>query len=277
MNKSGYGVHNSVGGVSVKKKQLTDNNYGKGSKGFYAALGISAVMIGAACLFAHDQGDSLNNVRQKAPDNAIVRDKAAGRPVADIPKAKATAPVTTAVRTERSVITSSQPVTIPAADISAAAPFEVDRNFLEHSQQAGADKLDAAKQPLSDMSSIINEFSSGELVKNATTGSWQTHNGTDISAEVGADVYAVSSGEISAVKNDPLWGVTVVIDHKNGFKTRYCGLGAELSVQQGDNVSSGDVIGAVGETADIESALAPHLHIEITHNGEYIDPMTVLG
>lgn len=261
----------------MKKNQLTDNNYGKGSKGFYAALGISAVMIGAACLFAHNQGEDLNSIRQNAPKNAIVHDAAAGRPVTGIPKATTRPVITTAVRTERTHVTAPQPVTIPAAEITVDGPVEVDKNFLEHSQPAAADKLEAAKQPLADMSSVINEFSGGELVKNATTGSWQTHNGADISAEVGADVYAVSSGKISVVKNDPLWGVTVVIDHKNGFTTKYCGLGADLSVQQGDTVSSGDVIGAVGETADIESSLPPHLHIEITHNGGYIDPMTVLG
>ena len=122
---------------------------------------------------------------------------------------------------------------------------------------------------------IINPFSGGELVKNATTGTWQTHNGTDIAAEVGADVMAAESGEITSVSNDPLWGVTVVLDHKNGYITKYCGLGADLAVQQGDSVNRGDVIGAVGETADIESTEAPHLHIEITHNGELIDPMTV--
>ena len=39
---------------------------------------------------------------------------------------------------------------------------------------------------------------------------------------------------------------------------------------------SGDLIGTVGDTADIESALAPHLHIEMLHNGSYIDPMAEL-
>ena len=39
---------------------------------------------------------------------------------------------------------------------------------------------------------------------------------------------------------------------------------------------SGDMIGVVGQTADIESALAPHLHIEITHNGSFVDPLSSL-
>ena len=113
-------------------------------------------------------------------------------------------------------------------------------------------------------------------MKNETTGSWQTHNGTDIAAEMGTEVYAVSGGEIVSVTNDPLWGVTVVLDHHNGFTTKYCSLGADLPVQQGDKVDSGDVIGNIGGTADIESSAPSHLHIEMTHNGKFIDPLTAI-
>ena len=102
-------------------------------------------------------------------------------------------------------------------------------------------------------------------------------NGTDIAAETGTEVYAVSPGEVTAVNDDPLWGTTVVIDHHNGYITKYCGLGKDLSVQKGDVLASGNVIGVTGDTADIESSLSPHLHIEIMHNGSYIDPMVVFG
>ncbi|MCD8188547.1 MAG: M23 family metallopeptidase [Ruminococcus sp.] len=126
------------------------------------------------------------------------------------------------------------------------------------------------------MSSVINPFSGTELVKNETTGSWQTHNGADIAAEIGTEVYAISPGEFTAVNDDPLWGTTVVIDHHNGYISKYCSLARDLSVQAGDTVLSGDVIGTIGDTADIESALEPHLHIEITHNGSYEDPISLL-
>lgn len=263
-----------VGGVSVKKNELTDKHYGKGSKGFYAALSISAVMVGAACLFAHKQGDALPDIKPSAEKTPIVREAAVDKRITGLPKTTSPAMTITSA-----AVTAPMPSeTIPAAEISVDAPFEVDSAFLDREQtlSAAAEGLTGAALPLSDVSNVINPFSGGELVKNETTGTWQTHNGTDIAAEVGADVFAAESGEIAAVSNDPLWGVTVVIDHKNGFATRYCGLGADLAVQKGDQVKSGDIIGAVGETADIESALVPHLHIEISHNGSYIDPMTVL-
>ncbi|HPY85811.1 MAG TPA: M23 family peptidase, partial [Ruminococcus flavefaciens] len=42
----------------MKKNLFSDKH--KGSKGFYAALGISAIMIGASCYYAYDQGEKLS-------------------------------------------------------------------------------------------------------------------------------------------------------------------------------------------------------------------------
>lgn len=261
----------------MKKNELTDKNYAKGSKGFYAALGISAVMIGAACLFAHDQGDRIADKAPKSDKSPVIVNEApAAKRVTDVPKAAA-APVVTAAATAAPVTVDAPQITIPAAKITADAPFEADSSFTDPASPAAAEAgMKNAAAPLKDMSSILGSFSGSELVKNETTGTWQTHNGTDIAAEVGADVYSVAGGEIASVANDPLWGVSVIIDHKNGYTTKYCGLGSDLAVQQGDSIERGSVIGAVGSSADVESSLPAHLHIEITHNGSYIDPMTVL-
>ena len=117
------------------------------------------------------------------------------------------------------------------------------------------------------------EYSGGELVRSKTTGAWQTHNGADIKADLGDSVTACDSGTISAVENDPLWGVTVTIDHGNGIVTKYCGLNSDTSVQTGQEVSRGEEIGTVGNTADIESSEECHLHLEVMKNGAYVDPM----
>lgn len=261
----------------MKKNQLTDKHYGKGSKGFYAALGISAVMIGAACLFAHKQGDKIADKISAADKPKIVREAAVDKPVTNIPK------TTTAATTVATmpVFTDAPRETIPASEITVDSIAEPDELLAEPVQgeadEAAAQGITDPRAPLMDMSNVLSPFSGGELVKNETTGSWQTHNGVDITAEVGTEVFAVFSGEVSAVKNDPLWGVTLVIDHKNGYTTKYCGLAPDLAVQEGDKLTGGDLIGAVGNSADIESALAPHLHIEMTHNGDFIDPMSVLN
>lgn len=259
-------------------KKFSDNS--KGSKGFYAALGISAVMIGSACFFAYDQSEKMtDNLTAKQIQTEKEQEAAVDKRVNDLPKGtspayRLTTPITTTAT--RSVATAPPVETLPAESIIVEPAQPVAEEIPEEAEVVGASKLANVKPPIENFGDVIGSFSGGELIKNPTTGSWQTHNGTDLSAEVGTEVYAVSNGEITEVTKDSIWGVTVVLDHHNGYVTRYCGLSDGLSVQQGDMLVSGDLIGTVGDTADIESALAPHLHIEMLHNGSYIDPMAEL-
>lgn len=258
----------------VKKNLFSDKR--KGSKGFYAALGISAVMIGSACYYAYDQGEKIS--REFMAEQSAQEDAAVGRRVTGVPKA--TAP--TVRRTAPPVITAPPIVTAPPvrtlspAPVIPAAPADTQSTAAVRTDNSSITRMENVKPPLDDVSNIITIFSGKELVKNETTGSWQTHNGTDFAADIGADVYAVSNGYVASVQNDPLWGVTVVIDHNNGFVTKYCGLSDQLSVQIGDMVVSGAQIGTVGNTADIESALPPHLHMEVLRGGIYVDPVDAI-
>ncbi len=258
----------------------SDGKAGKGSRGFYAALGISAVMIGSACFFAYNEGEKMSKDKLSNDSKITTSEAAVDHKYSDIPK-------TTHVTTAPPVTIPPQTVpavTLPAADIVQDIPAvkpeppteeKTTEAVTEESSKTGSAMLENVHQPLAEIN-VQDPYSAGELVKNETTGAWQTHNGTDYAAAVGTDVFAVSPGEVTEVTNDQLWGVTVTINHHNGFITKYCGLGSDLSVQAGDTVVSGDVIGAVGETADIESSSEPHLHLEITHNGMFVDPVSVL-
>lgn len=260
-------------------KKFSDNP--KGSKGFYAALGISAVMIGSACYFAYDQGEKLTNdltakqIKAESELEAAVDKRINDLPKGTSPAYRLTTPNVTSA--PKPAATAPPVETLPAEAIIIDPAEPVAEEIPEEAEAVGAAKLSNIKPPLAELGDVVGSFSGGELVKNPTTGSWQTHNGTDLAAEAGAEVYAVSNGEVIEVSNDSIWGVTVVLDHHNGYTTRYCGLSDGLSVQQGDMLVSGDLIGTVGDTADIESALPTHLHIEMLHNGSYIDPMAELN
>lgn len=259
-------------------KNSKDDNMKKSSKGFYAALGISAVMIGSACFFSYNQGNKLADNKPSAV-KPYASEAAVDHKQTDIPRTTTTYRTTRTTTARPVVTTAAAPAaTLPAAEIIKDDPPKETPVNAEKPTEApvNASKLENPKPPLKEISDVLNPFSGGELVKNETTGSWQTHNGADIKAEVGAEVYAISSGEVVEVKNDNLWGVTVVVNHHNGFISKYCGLGSDLSVQPGDVLASGDIIGVVGTSADIESSLDPHLHIEVTHNGSYIDPINAV-
>ena len=78
---------------------------------------------------------------------------------------------------------------------------------------------------------IINPYSNGELVKSETLGVWKTHDGIDIAAELGTEVKSATGGKVISVRDDPLWGICVIIDHYDGYEGHYYGLDKALSVK----------------------------------------------
>ena len=90
-----------------------------------------------------------------------------------------------------------------------------------------------------------------------------------------ASVASVVCTVLSVTADDYL-GTTVVIAHPDGYETTYASLQEEVSVSEGDSVSAGQVIGAVGNTAFTESALGAHLHFSVAKDGAAVDPGTYL-
>lgn len=238
-------------------------------KGFYVALSLSVAMVGAACYFAYTQtSNDLTGELQSALSSSE-SDREAAEIQTDIPKH--TQPPHTQIPTES---VSEAADDDESEENIESVPEENNENNDQHEQTA---KPEEKKFSMPIEGEILNEFSNRELVKSKTTGAWQTHNGIDISAALGDVVLSSSSGTVSAIDNDPLWGIMVTIDHGNGIITRYCNLNEGITVQVGQKVGVGEEIGAVGETADIETSEKSHLHFEAAKNGSFIDPLEIIG
>jgi len=123
---------------------------------------------------------------------------------------------------------------------------------------------------------VLVPYSGDELVKSKTMGDWRTHNGVDIGAPEGTKVHAIASGTVSDVFEDEMMGHTVVIEHKDGCKSTYSNLMKGIVVKKGQTVKAGEVIGGIGSSAIAESLEPAHLHLELTENGENIDPLSVI-
>ena len=100
--------------------------------------------------------------------------------------------------------------------------------------------------------------------------------GVDIKAEKATVVKAAAEGKVKSIKNDPRYGITVVVEHVNGFKTIYSNLLTAEFVNEEETVKKGQTLGTVGNTATFEIADAPHLHFEIQKNDVSLDPTLYL-
>ena len=107
---------------------------------------------------------------------------------------------------------------------------------------------------------------------------YRMHAGIDIGTVAGASVSVMADGVISQVWDDVYMGKCVAVAHSGDAYTIYKNLAAELpeGVVIGAAVKAGDVIGTVGETAMVEVADEPHLHLEMTVNGLAVDPTDYL-
>ena len=96
------------------------------------------------------------------------------------------------------------------------------------------------------------------------------HKGIDFAAAQGSPIYAASSGTVITAGWENSYGNTIVIDHGNGLTSRYAHImPGGLYVNVGDTVSAGQNIAGVGNTGDSHGA---HLHFEMKHNGQHINP-----
>lgn len=123
---------------------------------------------------------------------------------------------------------------------------------------------------------IVREYAKDNLIYSETLKEWTTHLGIDIKADKTTVVKSAETGTVKSIKNDPRYGLTIVIEHSNGFQTIYSNLLTSEFVVEGEKVDKGQSIGTVGNTAVFEIADEPHLHFEILKDSIQVDPNTYI-
>ena len=218
----------------------------RGSAGFYITLAVCLLVVGV-------RGWMLLSARGEEP--AVVEED-------PVPEVSAPAPQVMGEEPEPAVVETIQPQ--PVAETPPMPEVEVDDTPVV----VQAPRL--VVSPLNGQ--VLTAFSVDKLVYDVTMDDWRVHDGVDISAKPGTTVLAACSGTVLAVEDDPMMGTTVTIGHDGGYQTTYASLQSQPTVEAGDTVSAGQIIGAVGTTAKVESGQSPHLHFSVTKDGDAVDP-----
>jgi len=99
------------------------------------------------------------------------------------------------------------------------------------------------------------------------------HNGIDIAAKEGTNIFAPSSGVVKLIeKNMFFTGKTVIMDHGMGLISIFAHL-SKIEVTENQILEKGDKIGQIGMTG---RATGPHLHWGMYLENESVDPMSVV-
>ena len=242
-----------------------DNKFTKflNGKGFYAVLALCLAGAGTAAYIAMET--AAERAEQKAapsPSDISIASEWTFPPSEE-----------TAGKQEGVKISSSQPSSSSSKQPSSQKQQQEDSAVSKQSEQQVSLLKPSWSLPIE--GEVFTPYSNGELVKNETLGDWRTHNGIDIAADEGMVVKAACKGKVTKITDDPLWGFVVEVSHPGDITARYCGLGKNLSVKEGDSLKAGQVMGVVG-VIPAESLMPSHLHFECLKQDGFVDPLSVI-
>ncbi len=107
--------------------------------------------------------------------------------------------------------------------------------------------------------------------------SYRTSNGVGIARTDNAtfDVISTLSGKVVEIKNSPLYGNYVVVEHENNVKVYYYGL-TNVLVTVGSSVNQGDKLGSSGYT-EIDKEAGNHVFVQIVKDNNYLNFENLVG
>jgi len=98
------------------------------------------------------------------------------------------------------------------------------------------------------------------------------HTGLDFQGPIGMPIYAAGNGKVISAGWDNAYGLTVKIEHYNGFHSKYAHA-SKVLVSEGQDIKIGEKIALIGNTG---RSTGPHLHFEIIKSGTPVNPKDYL-
>lgn len=120
---------------------------------------------------------------------------------------------------------------------------------------------------------VVGTFLPGQYVNETHP---QGHDGVDLKAPRGTQVYPIGPGVVIDNKETPKGGKTLKVAHENGKVISYYAHMDSVNARPGQQVDSNTVIGTVGDTGNAKGRGA-HLHYEVSVDGVKVNPFQVTG
>ena len=254
-----------------KKKR----SFGGKGKGFYVAMAVCLVAIGAAAWTTISSVSSLTQTEEGQTPPSSNRQIIVG--------------VSSHQNTPSAPSVQSQTVSEQQANakpIISSRPAASSNKPSTASQQQGT--VPAVSEPVKPVvitpstflmpapGRVVKAFSDDASLYSQTFGDWRIHEGIDIAMNKGSTVQAIGDGTVKDVYEDDMYGTVVVIAHEASLEARYCGLAKNTAVKKGEAVKGGQVIGSLGEIP-CEIVDEAHLHFEIYKDGACVSPLVAMG
>lgn len=233
-----------------------DNNENYNKKGFYTVLyTLAAVFIILAFgISILNSGNTGSNNDVDLEENISPVDKSNVKPL------------TTETTTEVKAEAQTEQMTKSAA---------ADNTVQDNGELTLFDDSQEMEWPVSGQ--IIMDYSDDTAIFDRTLEQYRTNDSICISADVGTEVCAAADGIITTITNDKISGITVNVDHGNGWTSTYSQLDENLAVSEGESVHKGDKIGIVSNPTNYSVALGPHLEFSVFNDENPTDPKLVLA
>ncbi len=227
----------------------------KNQSGFYLALALCIVAVGAAAFITYTSFSDKNNKNTET---------------------KVSASSTALSETSENIVAVEKNLSdVPKEDTTKQPKINSGSDSKVNSADAKETNAQAAKKVFPCGSDISKNFSGENPVYSVTLNDWRIHNGTDYIASKGDTVVSISDGTVKEIRDDDLLGKIITIAHSDGFEASYCGLGEEVFVANDDKVEAGQKIATIA-TVPCECLEESHLHLEIKVNDKYVDPAEFL-
>ncbi len=167
--------------------------------------------------------------------------------------------------------------TLPTPDVSDSIPESPSQSEPDGSGDSEPTIKDTVPELALPVSAgvLTKRHSVDTQVFSPTLNEYRVHLGVDISTEASAPVLAVADGKVAQVWEDPMMGWCLAIEHAGDSVSVYKNLAADFAegISTGVEIKAGQLLGHVGDTAMIEIAEEPHLHLELTVGGIQVDPL----